>query len=148
VKSSKLKANRHRYGNAQCQTYIAAKFIGMSVSELQSIAYKWFDAFNGRDIEKLLSLYADDAQHYSPKLRIRKPETNGLIKGKAAMRAWWQDAFDRLPSLKYELVRLTPFDDRVFMEYVRHVTGEDDLYVGEMFEVENGKIVKSSVFHA
>jgi len=78
---------------------------------------------------------------------VRQPETNGLIKGKAALRAWWQDAFDRLPSLRYKIVRLTPNQDRVFMEYVRHVVGEDDLYVGEMLEIKNELIVKSSVFH-
>jgi hypothetical protein len=33
------------------------------------------------------------------------------------------------------------------MEYVRHVQGEEDLYVGEMLEIEHGKIIASSVFH-
>ena len=78
---------------------------------------------------------------------MRHPETNGLIKGKVALRAWWQDAFDRLPSLQYEVVRLTPHNDHVFMEYIRHVKEEEDLYVGEMLEIKNGKIVKSTVFH-
>jgi hypothetical protein len=118
-----------------------------SLSELQSIAKKWFGAFNDHNLEHLLLLYDERAQHYSPKLKLRHPETNGLIKGKAALREWWQDAFNRLPTLNYELTRLTPYDNRVFMEYVRHVQGEDDLYVGEMLEIENGKIIASSVFH-
>ncbi|HYG04178.1 MAG TPA: nuclear transport factor 2 family protein [Chryseosolibacter sp.] len=119
----------------------------ITTSELNTIARQWFDAFNKKDLAGLLSLYDDNAQHYSPKLKIRQPETNGLIKGKDAMRIWWQDAFERLPTLKYELVRLTPYQNRVFMEYVRHVQGEEDLYVGEMFEVENKKIISSAVFH-
>lgn len=119
----------------------------MKSEELNQIARNWFEAFNQHDLEKLLSLYDDHAKHYSPKLKVRKPETNGLIKGKAALRAWWQDAFDRLPSLRYEVLRLTPHDDRVFMEYLRHVKGEDDLYVGEMLEVRDGLIVASAVFH-
>lgn len=114
---------------------------------ISSIAYQWFDAFNEHDLEKLLALYDDDAEHYSPKLKVRQPETNGLIKGKAALRAWWKDAFDRLPTLHYEVVRLTAAEDRVFMEYIRHVKGEEDLFVGEMLEVENGLIIASSVFH-
>jgi hypothetical protein len=117
------------------------------LSELNAIAHKWFDAFNDHDLEQLLSLYADHAQHYSPKLKVRQPETNGLITGKSALRTWWQDAFDRLPTLHYELIRLTPYENRVFMEYVRHVEGEEDMYVGEMLEVEDGKIVRSVVFH-
>ncbi|HEU5290909.1 MAG TPA: nuclear transport factor 2 family protein [Cyclobacteriaceae bacterium] len=119
----------------------------MKTEELSQIAHKWFDAFNGHNLEKLLSLYEDHAEHYSPKLKVRQPETNGLIKGKAALRAWWQDAFDRLPSLQYEVLRLTPHDDRVFMEYIRHVVNEEDIYVGEMLEVRNGLIVASAVFH-
>lgn len=119
----------------------------MSPSELNQIAGQWFAAFNDKDLQRLLALYADDAEHFSPKLKARQPETKGLIKGKKAMRAWWQDSFDRLPSLQYELVRLTPHDNRVFMEYVRHVNGEEDMYIGEMFEIQNGRIIKSSVFH-
>jgi hypothetical protein len=70
-----------------------------------------------------------------------------LIKGKSALRAWWRDSFDRLPSLQYEVVRLTPYQDRVFMEYIRHVEVEEDLRVGEMLEIDHNKIVRSSVFH-
>jgi hypothetical protein len=112
-----------------------------------AIAHAWFDAFNKHNLEQLLILYHDDAEHYSPKLKVRQPETNGFIKGKAALRAWWQDAFERLPDLHYEIVRLTPHENRVFMEYVRHVVNEEDLYVGEMLELENGLIIRSSVFH-
>ena len=119
----------------------------MQSSASNEIAQRWFAAFNGKDLEGLLTLYHDNAEHFSPKLRVRHPETNGLIKGKAAMRAWWKDAFDRLPSLHYEIIRLTPHQDRVFMEYIRHVNGEADLYVGEMLEIQNGLIIRSSVFH-
>jgi ketosteroid isomerase-like protein len=113
----------------------------------KQIATKWFEAFNEHDLEKLLSLYNDNAQHYSPKLKIRMPETQGLIKGKQALREWWKDAFDRLPSLQYEVVKLTADDEQVFMEYIRHVNGEEDLSVGEVLQIENGLIVFSRVYH-
>jgi ketosteroid isomerase-like protein len=119
----------------------------MSDSELNEIAQRWFAAFNNKDLKSLLSLYDDNAEHFSPKLKMRHPETKGLIKGQKAMQSWWQDAFNRLPSLRYTIVRLTPHDNRVFMEYNRHVDGEEDLYVGEMLEIKNGLIIKSSVFH-
>ena len=119
----------------------------MTTQALIDTANSWFASFNAQDIEKLLALYAENAEHYSPKLKVRQPETQGLIKGKKALRAWWQGAFDRLPTLRYEIVRLTPYEDRIFMEYIRHVAGEDDLYVGEMLEVRNGLINASAVFH-
>ncbi|MFN8116360.1 MAG: nuclear transport factor 2 family protein [Bacteroidia bacterium] len=113
----------------------------------KQIAVKWFEAFNEHDLEKLLSLYDDNAQHYSPKLKIRKPETQGLIKGKVALREWWQDAFDRLPSLQYEVIKLTADEEQVFMEYIRHVEGEEDLSVGEVLQINNGLILFSRVYH-
>jgi len=119
----------------------------VNTQQLSEIANDWFRAFNEHNLENLLALYDDQAEHYSPKLKVRHPETKGLIKGKDKLRAWWKDAFERLPSLQYELLRLTPYEDRVFMEYIRHVKDEEDLYVGEMLEIKNGRIVASAVFH-
>jgi ketosteroid isomerase-like protein len=112
-----------------------------------SIAQAWFEAFNNHNLEKLLSLYDDDATHFSPKLKVRQPETNGLIVGKNALRLWWQDAFDRLPTLHYKVTSLTANSDRVFMEYMRQVEGEADLLVAEVLEIKDGKIVFSRVYH-
>lgn len=119
----------------------------MNPETLQSIAFRWFEAFNAKQLEKLLSLYEENAAHYSPKLKIRQPETNGLVIGVEAMRVWWQDAFERLPSLKYELTSLTANSDRVFMEYIRKVEGEEDMLVAEVLEIKEGKIIKSRVYH-
>ncbi len=119
----------------------------MTSEELIHIASQWMKFFNEKELDKLLSLYDDAAEHYSPKLKVRHPETNGLIKGKAALHTWWKDASDRLPTLHYKPIRFTPYDDRVFMEYTRHLTNEEDLYIGEMLEIKNGKITASAVFH-
>ena len=119
----------------------------MSAQNNKQIAINWFEAFNEHDLEKLLSLYDDNAQHYSPKLKVRMPETLGLIKGKHALREWWKDAFDRLPSLQYEVIKLTADEEQVFMEYTRHVAGEEDLSVGEVLQIDKGLIVFSRVYH-
>lgn len=44
----------------------------MTPEKLQSIAFKWFEAFNNHNLEQLLSLYDDDAEHFSPKLKISR----------------------------------------------------------------------------
>ncbi|MFD2891959.1 nuclear transport factor 2 family protein [Flavobacterium chuncheonense] len=114
---------------------------------MEQIALLWFEAFNSKDLEGLLVLYSEDAVHFSPKLKIRQPETNGLIVGKDAMRDWWSGAFERLPSLQYVVTTLTANSERVFMEYVRKVENEDDMLVAEVLEVLDGKIVASRVYH-
>ena len=85
----------------------------------EKIALQWFEAFNNHNLSNLLELYSEDAKHYSPKLKIRQPETNGLIIGKTALKVWWEDAFKRLPNLNYKVTSLTANNNRVFMEYIR-----------------------------
>ena len=119
----------------------------MKSQAMESIALKWFEAFNTHDLEKLLSLYHNEAKHFSPKLKIRKPETKGLVIGKTALREWWQDAFDRLPTLHYSVTSLTANSERVFMEYIRKVNNEEDMLVAEVLEVKEELIVASRVYH-
>jgi limonene-1,2-epoxide hydrolase len=119
----------------------------MTPQDLKDIATRWFKAFNEQNLDDLLSLYDGSAQHYSPKLKIREPETNGLIKGKDALRNWWKDSFERLPTLKYEGNKLTADSEQVFMEYTRKVEGEENMEIGEVLEIKEGKIVFSRVYH-
>lgn len=114
----------------------------------KGIAEAWLKAFNTRNLEGLLSLYDDNARHFSPKLKARQPETNGLIQGKSRLREWWQDAFDRLPTLHYKATNIISDDSCVFIEYTRQVAGEENLSVGEVLEIKNGLIVFSRVYHA
>ena len=118
------------------------------MNDLTQIAVRWFDAFNAHDLDTLLSLYDEEAEHYSPKLKIHQPDTMGLIKGKAALRDWWQDAFNRLPLLHYQVIRLMSDEVQVFMEYIRQVPDEEDLRVGEVLVIQNGRIISSRVYHS
>ncbi len=119
----------------------------METQQNLSIAHKWFAAFNEHNLDSLLSLYDDQAEHYSPKLKIKKPETGGLVQGKKALHDWWQSAFESIPTLHYRVTSLTANDDRVFMEYIRTVAQEPDMRVAEVLEVKDGKIVFSRVYH-
>jgi len=70
-----------------------------------------------------------------------------LVTGKEALRTWWKDSFDRLPSLHYKVTSLTSNADRVFMEYIRSVTGESDMRIAEVLEIKEEKILASRVYH-
>jgi ketosteroid isomerase-like protein len=120
----------------------------MTPQELHiDIATRWFKAFNDHNIEDLLSLYHDNAQHYSPKLKALRPETFGIVQGKAAMRDWWADAFRRLPSLSYSSTTVTADQNRVFLEYIRRVDTEPEMMVAEVLQIKNGLIIVSRVYH-
>jgi len=112
----------------------------------KTVAMKWMSAFNAHDLHALLDLYHHNARHFSPRLKLRQPETNGLIEGKEKMQEWWREAFDRMPALKYRLNGLTADERQVFMEYTRLVPGEEDQDVAEVLEVKDGLIVFSRVY--
>ena len=116
-------------------------------SALEAVARRWLAAFNARDLDALVTLYAEDAVHTSPKLRDRRPETRGEIRGRAALRDWWADAMQRLPQLRYEERHLTASGERVFMEYERVCPPEAVLFVAEVLHVRDGLIRASHVFH-
>jgi hypothetical protein len=111
------------------------------------LAQTWLDAFNAGDVAALVSLYADDCTHTSPKIRALHPETLGQLVGKKALTTWWTDAMTRLPGLRYEKTAITANDDRVFLEYVRHAPDAAPMPVAEVFDVRHGKIVASRVYH-
>jgi ketosteroid isomerase-like protein len=111
------------------------------------IARRWLACFETHDVDALVALYAETARHTSPKLRVSRPETGGHIHGRAALRAWWADAFQRLPQLRYLEQTLTADSTRVWMEYLRKVPGEPDMLVAEVLEVRDGLIQESRVFH-
>jgi 8-oxo-dGTP pyrophosphatase MutT (NUDIX family)/ketosteroid isomerase-like protein len=120
-------------------------------ARLTELARAWLAAFNERALERLLALYADDASHFSPKLLARRPETKGLVRGVAALRDWWADCFERLPSLRYAERAITTAGNaksgRVLLEYERTVAGEAPLAVAEAFRVVDARIAESRVYH-
>jgi hypothetical protein len=113
----------------------------------RALAELWLERFNARDLDGLLALYADGAVHHSPKLRDRQPETGGTIAGKAELRKWWADSFQRLPALHYRKIALTAGAQRAVLEYWRELPGEAALHVAEIFVCDGGRIVESFVFH-
>lgn len=114
----------------------------------KEILLHWIDCFNQKKLEELLALYDEQAEHYSPKLKLKHPETLGLVKGKAAFRTWWKEAFDTMPTLNYKLNYSIIEGDRIFFEYLRTVEGQENMIVGECFVIKNEKIISSKVFHS
>lgn len=123
---------------------LIARLLGPSPAAL---AERWLAAFNRRDLEALLALYADDAVHHSPKLREQRPETEGRVQGKAALRAWWERSFARLPGLHYQRIAVTADAERAILEYWRRLPDSPELRVAELFRCASGRIVESFVYH-
>jgi len=129
----------------------------MTVAELERIAKEWIESFKEHDIEKLLALYHDNATHYSPRVEERDSDTKGWLRGKNQLREWWQDSFEKLEGLEYELTSLAfgpvvdgeiPHPSEVYMKYIRRVTDQPAQEVMEYFKIENGLIIESRVLRS
>lgn len=117
------------------------------VERNEALARSWIDHFNAGRIDDLLGLYAESCTHTSPKIRALHPDTGGELRGKAALTTWWKEALERLRGLRYEIQRITAGPGGVFVEYTRHAPGEPPMAVAEVFDVEQGAIVASRVYH-
>jgi len=111
------------------------------------IGKDWIKNWNERNLEGIISLYHEDIQHYSPKLKARRPETEGKIVGKIALREWFQDVFNRIKSLTFELHDFTTNEKRVIIEYTRKSNCDPDMEVCEVLDIKEGKILFSRVYH-
>jgi acyl-CoA thioester hydrolase len=73
----------------------------MTEAEAQAFARGWIDHWNHRDVEAVLAHYVDDAEFVSPKAEVITG--NPLVKGKMALRAYWQAALSQCPNLEFTL---------------------------------------------
>lgn len=119
----------------------------MTAAKNVDLAREWLRAFNAHDVSALVALYDERATHTSPKIRALHPDTGGKLVGRDALRAWWEGAIARLPGLRYEETAITASEERVFLEYVRHAPNEPPMFVAEVFDVKDGRIVASRVYH-
>jgi limonene-1,2-epoxide hydrolase len=113
----------------------------------ERIARAWLDAFNRGDVAALVELYAEACTHTSPKIRVKHPETGGRLVGKAALTAWWTEALEQIAGLRYDATAVTAGEGRVVLEYLRYADGAEPMPVAEAFDIDDGRIVASRVYH-
>lgn len=76
----------------------------MNRTEAESFAQGWVEAWNRHDIDALLAHFADDVTFTSPDAVRRAEGSEGVIRGKQALRAYWTEGVRRIPDLRFELV--------------------------------------------
>ena len=72
----------------------------------------------------MLDHFAGEALFTSPLAARLDPECGGLVSGKAAIRAYWQAALDRNPSLHFEITSIHAGVDCILIGF-RNERGQD-----------------------
>jgi ketosteroid isomerase-like protein len=68
-----------------------------------AIAHATIDAWNSRDLERILDHYADDIVLVSPVAIERMGEPSGTVRGKAMLRTYFEKALAAYPELHFDL---------------------------------------------
>lgn len=69
----------------------------------EAFAREWIAAWNAHDLERIFSHYASDFEMRSPLIIERMGVPEGRLKGKVAIRPYWQAGLAAKPPLKFEL---------------------------------------------
>lgn len=85
-------------------------------------AREWIAAWNAHDVDRVLAHYADDFVMASPKIAAIAGEPTGVLRGKAAIGAYWRKALTLLPNLHFDLIATLVGADSVALHY-RGVSG-------------------------
>ena len=72
----------------------------------EHFAKEWVDSWNAHDVDRVLSHYADDVEMSSPFIAAFTGEASGTLKGKAQVGAYWRNALQRIPDLRFELIQV------------------------------------------
>jgi hypothetical protein len=86
-------------------------------AEAQTFAESWLHAWNARDLDAVLSHFADDAVFTSPIAAKIVEGSEGVIRGKAALREYWQEGLRRIPGLRFELLGIYVGQTTVVINY-------------------------------
>ena len=92
----------------------------------------WTKAWNGHDLEAILDHFADDVVFTSPVAAQLVPGSDGVVRGKAALREYWAEGLRRIPDLHFDVLGSYLGVDVIVINY-RNQTGRlvsEVLFVG------------------
>ena len=113
-------------------------------AHLAALGRDWIAAWNSRDLERVLSLYAEDAEMTSEHIPALGFDASGTLRGKDRLRAYWSTALRRLPDLHFELIDLFVSPDSVIVFY----RNQRDMKICEYLRLNaGGRIRQGSANH-
>jgi|SRR5665213_518404 len=95
----------------------------MDAATAQKFATDWLDAWNAHDLDPILSHFRDDVVFMSP-MALRIVEgSEGVIRGKKELSAYWGEGLRRTPELHFEIEDLYLGVTSVVIHYRNHSGG-------------------------
>jgi len=113
-------------------------------TQLAALGREWIAAWNSRDLERVLTLYAEDSEMTSDKIGALGFNSSGTLEGKAKIRMYWAKALTLLPDLHFNLIDTYVSPDSIVVFY----QNERGAKICEYLRLDAaGKIVQGSANH-
>jgi ketosteroid isomerase-like protein len=88
-----------------------------AAADLAALGRQWIAAWNSRDLERVLALYAEDSEMTSDRIPALGFDASGTLRGKDGLRAYWGAALQRLPNLHFDLIDTYVSPDSIVVLY-------------------------------
>jgi len=107
-------------------------------------ALSWVESWNRHDLDGVMSHYADDIEFMSPYVEPLIGETSGCLKGKEALRRYFEKGLKAYPHLHFELLEVFAGVNSIALLYL----SVSDKVANEVLWLNSqGKISKAFVLY-
>lgn len=107
---------------------------------LDAVAFSetWVRAWNAHDVESVLRRFYEDVVFTSPVAATLVPETAGVVRGKPALRHYWNRALQRIPNLRFAVEGVYQGIDTVVIAY----RNQHDKLVSEVLRFSGDLVIE------
>jgi len=119
----------------------------MTTDDARTFAARWAQAWNSRDIEKVLAHFHDDVVFTSPTAMALMGTPT--VRGKESLRAYWTTALSRLTSLRFTVDRVAwdPHTRELAIIYTSETDGKARRVSENLVFDSADRVVIAEVFH-
>lgn len=108
----------------------------------------WLSAWNKHDLIRVLSMYSEDIEFSSPKIKVVFPDRAlSKITNKKDLEEYWTKALEKYPKLNFVLKESIFYNNKCLGEYYALLDEKTKTSVIEKFEMQDGLIIKSSAYY-
>jgi hypothetical protein len=112
----------------------------------QHFAAEWIAAWNAHNLERVLAHYRDDFEMRSPLIVELMGVASGVLKGKSAIRPYWERGLAAHPGLQFELHCVLIGVDSIAIYY--RSTPKSRMVAEVLKFGDDGQIVSGSALYA
>ena len=110
----------------------------MAVPDPTEFSAAWVEAWNAHDVDAVLAHFADDAVFTSPVAAQLIDGSDGVLRGKEQLRAYWARGLELIPDLHFTIENVYAGVDTIVINY-RNQKGS---VVCEVLTFDGGLVVR------